>query len=335
VWWRRLHAHIFRGQLLELAAHPVANFAVQALVSSAPNAPLFGQLLKELLPELGTILPTRPTLALKIAQWSAWHGSGCKDVVRGLRQAFTSEGSGSDDSDGGGAFALAVLAIGSQSGSEAARGSAAAGGSAGSGNRHLNVHSIGSRVVQALATYPQGAADALVASMASVGRKQLVELAQHPQGSRALEAVLKGPSGTAAKLKISSPVCEAAVRLARDRSGCHVLEAAFHAAAIDERSKVRALGSVGARLSHALELSSAAEPCHDIARLTACRSGRRFSSVSQASRPIYVRARTGVCFFASCVSTTGVTTLSLGRKGSSVRPTWRNRSPTSLLMSPS
>ena len=244
-WWWPLYAHVFRGDLCRLGSHPVANFGTQALLCGAPNAPAFGKLLKELLPALPTLLESRPgaSLVLTMAREALKHSSGGKELVRGLRAAVApppsaTTGAAADNgaaaaaaaAASGASFLTALLAIGAPPGG--------GGGGGYAGGEGVVVGAVGTRLVQALAGLSAGAADPLLASAAALPPAQVASLAVNAQGSRALEALLSSPCGAAARLILSNSICESAARLARDRSGSHVLEAAFKGSAVDKRSKV-------------------------------------------------------------------------------------------------
>jgi hypothetical protein len=247
-WWWPLYAHVFQGDLCRLGSHPVANFGTQALLCGAPNAPAFGKLLKELLPALPTLLESRPgaSLVLTMAREALKHSSGGKELVRGLRAAVAppppaAKGAAADSgavaaaasaaaAASGASFLTALLAIGAPPGG--------GGGGGYAGGEGVVVGAVGTRLVQALAGLSAGAADPLLASAAALPPAQVASLAVNAQGSRALEALLSSPCGAAARLILSNSICESAARLARDRSGSHVLEAAFKGSAVDKRGKV-------------------------------------------------------------------------------------------------
>ena len=269
-WWRPLHAHVFRGQLTRLAGHPTATYAIQALLSAAPNAPAFGNVFKELLPALPELLRSRPAVVLRLALESAKLGGSGKELTRAVRLALAPAATGkpvdggkpgksattppSEPAAGDSSFARALLAVGAansngghgrvgNSNAGDAGEDADAGGSAPAAPSTAGaspvVGGIGSRLVQALAAEPgHGTADALVHSFAALSTSELLALSRHAPGSKALEAVLNSTGGASGRTRLAQNLCAGAVRLARDKCGSHVLEAAARAATVDVRGAV-------------------------------------------------------------------------------------------------
>ena len=232
-WWRPLYAHCFRSKLGELANDARANHAVQALLSASPNAPSLGILIKELTPAVPNLLTYRPGVVLRMANESAKHAAGGKEMLKAIRTALAGKEEGTAKA-GGAAFAKALLAVGSSQ----RGGGGGAEGKGGGGGGGVGVGAIGSRLVQALIAQPAGVADPLVQSVACLPSESVMSLARDPTGSRALEACLKGTSSASGRAKLAQSVCSSSARLARDRCGGFVLEAAFRQLPVDERPTV-------------------------------------------------------------------------------------------------
>lgn len=254
--WRPLYAHVVRGKLVELARHPTGNHAVQVLISAAPNAPSLGNILKELLPSVPELIASRPAVILKMAQESVRQGSGGKDLVKAVRTALAPSSGGGDGKDAGGdAFALAVLALGARQaagswdesgawhgrgGDEGtAAGDAAGSGGGGSAAGGATVGMTGSLLMQALVAQPAGTSDSLIQSAAALSVSDALALSRSPPGSRALEAVLsQGGGAAAARQRLAQTLAKSATRLARDKGGSFLLEAAFKALPIESRGGI-------------------------------------------------------------------------------------------------
>ncbi|KAL1508806.1 hypothetical protein AB1Y20_004901 [Prymnesium parvum] len=238
-WWRPVHSHCLRGELPALAAHESASHVVQALIDTAADARAFGFVLKELLPEVPTLLRTRTAVVCRLAQACSRVGGGGRDLMRAVRQAVPS-------ADKGDAFARALLRLGptrderwgTQAEAEAAADSAAVG-----------LTPVGSRLVQALLALPSGIGDPVLQSLASLHAGSLFDLSTSPLGSRVLEAALKAEGMHAPRAKLRKWATQSAAKLARDKLGSFVLEAAFASGSTEDKSKIlEALAPVEADL---------------------------------------------------------------------------------------
>lgn len=96
----------------------------------------------------------------------------------------------------------------------------------------------GALLVQALWEYPAGASDMFAASLLGLGTEGVVALTMHPQGSRVVEAFIKGQADPARKRKLTKLLKGAWGKLATDKYGSHVVEACYAAADIKTKEAI-------------------------------------------------------------------------------------------------
>ncbi|KAJ3175941.1 Nucleolar protein 9 [Geranomyces variabilis] len=87
--FHQLYVTYFRTRLLELCAHPVANFVVQHLIVNTRNATQLEVLLDELLPSFDDLLwRNRAGVVVKIAETCVKHQTCQKEVIKSICTAF-------------------------------------------------------------------------------------------------------------------------------------------------------------------------------------------------------------------------------------------------------
>jgi uncharacterized membrane protein YgcG len=261
-WWARIHSAV-RGSVLEMAQHPLANFVVQAMAARAPKQRDLKLLLAELCPGMPALLASRAGVVWRLAQACARLGGGGAILLDALAATCPAtdrlrENDAGEAGGDGGALANLILAIGAYGGGSGSggrggrgqggqgnggRGGAGQGG--GSGGRdaaggprdaHLGggvvVGNLGSRILEALLSLPYSQSGAALRSLNSLPAHELLDLARHPVGSRAVEAALKAGGGGADQVRqpMLAVLCAGPAKLVRSRAGCFVLGAAFDAA---------------------------------------------------------------------------------------------------------
>ncbi|KAL3899789.1 MAG: hypothetical protein SGPRY_012584 [Prymnesium sp.] len=147
--------------------------------------------------------------------------------MRGIRQAIP-------DSDKSSTLACALLRL-SQSGAEATSKDPS------EDDKRLAravVTPVGSRLTQSLLALPSGLSEPLIQSLASLSTASLLELCTSPLGSRVIEAALKADGANQPRAKLRKAMLAECPRLARDKLGSFVVEAAFDSSAVDDKCKL-------------------------------------------------------------------------------------------------
>ncbi|XP_039603654.1 nucleolar protein 9 isoform X2 [Polypterus senegalus] len=87
--FRTLYENHFKGHLVSLAQHPIANFPVQRIVASAPSPKLFRQIFDEMVPELESVFATKHIgVIIELAEGCIRHGERQAELLQHLLQVF-------------------------------------------------------------------------------------------------------------------------------------------------------------------------------------------------------------------------------------------------------
>ena len=181
--------------------------------------------MKEILPQIETLLSDRAAIVNRLTEACGRVGGGGRELMRALRQALAPQG---ESAAAGDALARSVLQLGAghtESGHSSAQPTA-------------TVKPIGSRLAQALLQLPSSAGEPLLQSLAAFPAGALVDLGLNSLGSRVLEVAFRTPGAKQPQGKILKAISSQVPRLARDTAGSYVVEAAFAASSVDEKSKL-------------------------------------------------------------------------------------------------
>lgn len=95
-----IYSSLFRGKLVALCSHPVANFVVQRLIDACSSAPLANLLFGELKEAFPSLFRGRTGVVSKLAQKAAQFGEIQRDFVKSLVSGLVSlESTGKDATD--------------------------------------------------------------------------------------------------------------------------------------------------------------------------------------------------------------------------------------------
>ncbi|XP_028649543.2 nucleolar protein 9 [Erpetoichthys calabaricus] len=87
--FRTLYENHFKGHLVSLAQHPIANFPVQRIVGSAPSPKLFRQIFDEMVHELESVFAAKHIgVIIELAEGCIRHGERQAELLQHLLQVF-------------------------------------------------------------------------------------------------------------------------------------------------------------------------------------------------------------------------------------------------------
>uniref|UniRef100_A0A3B5B1L7 NOP9 nucleolar protein n=1 Tax=Stegastes partitus TaxID=144197 RepID=A0A3B5B1L7_9TELE len=235
---RDLYKNHLKGQLVDLALHPIANFPVQRLTAAAAKYKLFLRLFDELVQGVEAILAVgHMGVIVQLAESCAESEERQDEIMQCLLSAFHCAEPGSRHVSCLPLF-MSLLTYEVYYHSETAEGNI---------QTEVPLTSIcyhGSRLVQALARFKERSL--LLSSLRTLTPADLLTLASDPAGSHVLQALIT-TSSDKGRGKILKRLEGQYVQMACSRLGSRVLEAVWNSASVSQRQSIaQELGNASA-----------------------------------------------------------------------------------------
>ncbi|XP_044076036.1 nucleolar protein 9 [Siniperca chuatsi] len=227
---RDLYKNHLKGQLVDLALHPIANFPIQRLTAAAAKYKLFLRLFDELIQGVEAILATgHMGVIVQLAESCAEsEKEKQEDLMQCLLRAFHCAEPGSRHVSCLPLF-MSLLTYEVYYHSDTAEGNT---------QPEVPLSSIcyhGSRLVQALARFKERSL--LLSSLRTLTPADLLTLASDPSGSHVLQALIT-TSSDKGRGKILKRLEGQYVQMACSRLGSRVLEAVWNSASVSQRQSI-------------------------------------------------------------------------------------------------
>uniref|UniRef100_A0A3B3VEL2 NOP9 nucleolar protein n=1 Tax=Poecilia latipinna TaxID=48699 RepID=A0A3B3VEL2_9TELE len=226
---RDLYKNHFKGSLVDLALHPIANFPVQRLTAASAEHKLFPKLFDELVQGVEAVLAAgHMGVIVQLAESCAESGEKQDDMMRCLLNAFHCAEPGSRHVCCLPLF-MSLLTYEMYYQTDATEGST---------QKEVPLTSIcyhGSRLVQALAKFKERSH--LLSSLRTLSPADLLTMASDPSGSHVLQALIT-TSSDKGRGKILKRLEGQYVQMACSRLGSRVLEAAWNSASVSQRQSI-------------------------------------------------------------------------------------------------
>ncbi|XP_043990346.1 nucleolar protein 9 [Gambusia affinis] len=226
---RDLYKSHFKGSLVDLALHPIANFPVQRLTAALAEHKLFPKLFDELVQGVEAVLAAgHMGVIVQLAESCAEGGEKQDDMMRCLLNSFHCAEPGSRHVCCLPLF-MSLLTYEVYYQTDATEGST---------QKEVPLTSIcyhGSRLVQALARFKERSH--LLSSLRTLSPADLLTMASDPSGSHVLQALIT-TSSDKGRGKILKRLEGQYVQMACSRLGSRVLEAAWNSASVSQRQGI-------------------------------------------------------------------------------------------------
>uniref|UniRef100_A0A4W6CTD3 PUM-HD domain-containing protein n=1 Tax=Lates calcarifer TaxID=8187 RepID=A0A4W6CTD3_LATCA len=226
---RDLYKNHLKGQLVDLALHPIANFPIQRLTASSAKYKLFLRLFDELVQGLEAILAAgHMGVIVQLAESCAESEEKQDELMQCLLHAFHCAEPGSRHVSCLPLF-MSLLTYEVYYHSDTAEGAT---------QTEVPLSSIcyhGSRLVQALARFKERSL--LLSSLRALNPADLLTLASDPAGSHVLQALIT-TSSDKGRGKILKRLEGLYVQMACSRLGSRVLEAIWNSASVSQRQNI-------------------------------------------------------------------------------------------------
>ncbi|XP_023150111.2 nucleolar protein 9 [Amphiprion ocellaris] len=226
---RDLYKNHLKGQLVDLALHPIANFPIQRLTAASAKYKLFLRLFDELVQGVEAILAAgHMGVIVQLAESCAESEEKQNEMVQCLLCAFHCAEPGSRHVNCLPLF-MSLLTYEVYYHSETAEGNI---------QTEVPLTSIcyhGSRLVQALAKFKERSL--LLSSLRTLTPADLLTLASDPAGSHVLQALIT-TSSDKGRGKILKRLEGQYVQMACSRLGSRVLEAVWNSASVSQRQSI-------------------------------------------------------------------------------------------------
>ncbi|KAE8291344.1 Nucleolar protein 9 Pumilio domain-containing protein NOP9 [Larimichthys crocea] len=224
-----LYKNHLKGQLVDLALHPIANFPIQRLTAASAKYKLFQRLFDELIQGVEAILASgHMGVIVQLAESCAESGEKQEELMQCLLNAFHCAESGSRHVNCLPLF-MSLLTYEVYYHSDTAEGGT---------QTEVPLTSIcynGSRLVQALAKFKERSL--LLSSLRTLTPADLLTLASDPAGSHVLQALIT-TSSDKGRGKILKRLEGQYVQMACSRLGSRVLEAIWNSASVNHRQSI-------------------------------------------------------------------------------------------------
>ncbi|KAM9845465.1 nucleolar protein 9 [Aulostomus maculatus] len=226
---RDLYKNHLKGQLVDLALHPIANFPVQRLTAASAKYKLFLRVFDELVQGVEAILAVgHMGVIVQLAESCAESEERQGEMMQCLLSAFHCAEPGSRHASCLPLF-MSLLTYDVYYHSDTAEGSV---------QTEVPLSSIcyhGSRLVQALARFKERSL--LLSSLRTLTPADLLTMASDPSGSHVLQALITSSSDKG-RGKILKRLEGQYVLMACSRLGSRVLEAAWNSASVGQRQSI-------------------------------------------------------------------------------------------------
>ncbi|XP_010745263.3 nucleolar protein 9 [Larimichthys crocea] len=224
-----LYKNHLKGQLVDLALHPIANFPIQRLTAASAKYKLFQRLFDELIQGVEAILASgHMGVIVQLAESCAESGEKQEELMQCLLNAFHCAEPGSRHVNCLPLF-MSLLTYEVYYHSDTAEGGT---------QTEVPLTSIcynGSRLVQALAKFKERSL--LLSSLRTLTPADLLTLASDPAGSHVLQALIT-TSSDKGRGKILKRLEGQYVQMACSRLGSRVLEAIWNSASVNHRQSI-------------------------------------------------------------------------------------------------
>ncbi|XP_026168368.1 nucleolar protein 9 [Mastacembelus armatus] len=226
---RNLYKNHLKGQLVDLALHPIANFPIQRLTAASAKYKLFLRLFDELIKGVEAILATgHMGVIVQLAESCAESEEKQNELMQCLLHAFHCAEPGSRHVNCLPLF-LSLLTYEVYYHSDTAEDNI---------SMEVPLSSIcyhGSRLVQALAKFKERSL--LLSSLRTMSPADLLILATDPAGSHVLQALIT-TSSDKGRGKILKRLEGQYVKMACSRLGSRVLEAIWNSASVSQKQSI-------------------------------------------------------------------------------------------------
>ncbi|XP_070701234.1 nucleolar protein 9 [Pempheris klunzingeri] len=226
---RDLYKNHLKGQLVDLALHPIANFPIQRLTAASAKYKLFLTLFDELIQGVEAVLAAgHMGVIVQLAESCAESEEKQEELIQCLLRAFHCAEPGSRHVSCLPLF-MSLLTYEVYYRSDTAEGST---------QTEVPLSSIcyhGSRLVQALAKFKERSL--LLSSLRTLSPADLLTLACDPSGSHVLQALIT-TSSDKGRGKILKRLEGQFVQMACSRLGSRVLEAVWNSASVSHRQSI-------------------------------------------------------------------------------------------------
>ncbi|XP_034559509.1 nucleolar protein 9 isoform X2 [Notolabrus celidotus] len=226
---RDIYKNHLKGQMVDLALHPIANFPIQRLTAASAKYQMFLKLFDELIQGVEAILASgHMGVIVQLAESCAESGEKQEDLMQSLLRAFHCAEPGSRHVSCLPLF-MSLLTYEVYYHSDAAEGST---------QTEVPLSSIcyhGSRLVQALSKFKERSH--LLSSLRTLTPADLLTLASDPSGSHVLQALIT-TSSDKGRGKILKRLEGQYVQMACSRLGSRVLEAIWNSATVSHRQSI-------------------------------------------------------------------------------------------------
>ncbi|XP_023260383.1 nucleolar protein 9 [Seriola lalandi dorsalis] len=226
---RDLYKNHLKGQLVELALHPIANFPIQRLTAASAKCKVFPRLFDELVQGVEAILAAgHMGVIVQLAESCAESEERQDELMQCLLRAFHCAEPGSRHVSCLPLF-MSLLTYEVYYHCDTAEGST---------QTEVPLSSIcyhGSRLVQALARFKERSH--LLSSLRTLNPADLLKLASDPAGSHVLQALIT-TSSDKGRGKILKRMEGLYVQMACSRLGSRVLEAIWNSASVSQRQSI-------------------------------------------------------------------------------------------------
>ncbi|XP_070830390.1 nucleolar protein 9 [Chaetodon trifascialis] len=226
---RDLYKNHLKGQLVDLALHPIANFPIQRLTAASAKHKVFLRLFDELIQGVEAVLAAgHMGVIVQLAESCAESEEKQEELMQCLLQAFHCAEPGSRHVNCLPLF-MSLLTYEVYYHSDTAEGDT---------QTEVPLSSIcyhGSRLVQALARFKERSL--LLSSLRTLTPADLLKLACDPAGSHVLQALIT-TSSDKGRGKILKRLEGQYVQMACSRLGSRVLEAVWNSASVNHRQSI-------------------------------------------------------------------------------------------------
>ncbi|MEQ2291178.1 hypothetical protein AMECASPLE_010730 [Ameca splendens] len=226
---RDLYKNHLKGNLVDLALHPIANFPIQRLTAASAKYKLFLRLFDELVEGVESVLAAgHMGVIVQLAESCAESGEKQDEMMRCLLNSFHCAEPGSRHVCCLPLF-MSLLTYEVYYQSDATEGST---------QKEVPLTSIcyhGSRLVQALAKFKERSH--LLSSLRTLSPADLLTMASDPSGSHVLQALIT-TSSDKGRGKILKRLEGQYVQMACSKLGSRVLEAVWNSASVSQRQSI-------------------------------------------------------------------------------------------------
>ncbi|KAF9579668.1 Nucleolar protein 9 [Lunasporangiospora selenospora] len=225
--FQKFYSTYFRGRLVKLSFHPIANYVIQNFFVHAKNQVQLEMMVEEVLPEFGSFLKFgRPGVIRAVVEACKNVGACHKDVVKGLCTAFHTNTPVERKE-----FLHVVLHMETYEALMERRNSEE--------SQKPRFHPQGAIILQLLLEYPEEHSKIVVDSFFAQKEELMYSWTMDPVGSRVIEAFL---TSSALNLKVKRKILRSFLgkyhTMALDRYGGHMVDKCWAVSDIEMKEKI-------------------------------------------------------------------------------------------------